>query len=47
MKQMSHPESDFVLGYTYIDIELNEWGNLEFTKHFVEITSENALDIPE
>lgn len=41
---MSTHESEFMLGYSYIDIEINEWGNLEFTKHFVEIASENELD---
>jgi hypothetical protein len=41
---MSTHESELVFGYNYIDIEINEWGNLEFTKHFVEISSENELD---
>lgn len=39
--------SDFVVGYTYIDIEINEWGNLEFTQHFVEIGDQDELDKPE
>lgn len=38
---------ELVLGYTYIDIQINEWGNLEFTEHFVEIANEDELDKPE
>lgn len=41
---MSTHESELVFGYNYFDIEINEWGNLEITKHFVEISSENELD---
>lgn len=40
-----------VLGYSYIEVEINEWGNLEFTKKFVEIVSkdftEDELDTQE
>jgi hypothetical protein len=33
-----------VLGYSYIEVEMNEWGNLEFTKKFVEIVSEDFTE---
>jgi hypothetical protein len=33
-----------MLGYSYIEVEINEWGNLEFTKKFVEIVSEDYIE---